>query len=88
MLAPCHCRISGYLPIPAWLSSAYAILVLVDFAASFTVGLLPARKQPGYCPVVESPAVLRHVLGSFRKECSWTHRQSLQYAICCWWLSR
>ena len=39
-------------------------------------------------PVVESPAVLRHVLGSFRKECSWTHRQSLQYAICCWWLSR
>ena len=29
MLAPCHCRISGCLPIPAWLSSAYAILVLV-----------------------------------------------------------
>ncbi|MCQ5105796.1 hypothetical protein NE553_14990, partial [Eggerthella lenta] len=30
----------------------------------------------GTAPVVESPAVLRHVLGSYRKECSWTHRQS------------
>lgn len=46
------------------------------FNALFRKIARPCSSAARIAPMVESSAVLRHVLGSFRKECSWTHRQS------------
>ena len=46
------------------------------FNAIFRRIARPCSSTARIAPMVESSAVLRHVLGSFREECSWTHRQS------------